>query len=180
MIKANPTPAYAGELIDGNTQTKLTAPSVTAPTRRTLMNMMVSTALVGTAIASQTHAAQAAELDPILALIENHKRIAREYDETVQKYEDDDPALEPLLSTLSDAELNASIGLINEVPTSLQGVLALLSYAVKVEAKGCRWPEGLLDDEQLAAVESGKIRIGRPWEYFLHLNLIESLQKLAA
>lgn len=144
------------------------------------MNMMVSAALVGPAIASQTQNAPAAEPDPIFALIENHKRIAAEYDLTVQTHDEDDPALEPLLEKLGEDETEAGLDLISEAPTTVSGAVAILQYAADERAKGRHWPDGLLDDEQAAEVEAGKIRIGRPWEYFLHRNLVETLKAATA
>lgn len=152
------------------------------------MNMMVSTAVVGAtgapiavlgSAANETSSSAKAE-DQIFGLIENHKRIAAEYDQAVRTHDEGDPDLEPLLETLGEAEIQAGIDLINDVPTTAEGALALLRYAIEVEAKGYRWPDGLLDDEQQAEAAGGKIRIGRPWEYFLHRNLAETLQSITA
>lgn len=123
-------------------------------------------------LAKQTHVDKAP--DPIFGLIENHQRAAAEYDRAVDAYDEDDPALDPILDALGDAERQAGIDLINEARTSAKGGLAILRYASEVEAKGCRWPDNLLEDGEDAK------RLGRPWEYFLHRNLVEALTKIAA
>ncbi|SNT09829.1 hypothetical protein SAMN05216374_2671 [Tardiphaga sp. OK246] len=42
-----------------------------------------------------------------------------------------------------------------------------------------RWPDGLLDDVDLADTKAGKVRMGKPWEHFLHRNF-ETLTTIAA
>lgn len=180
MINSKSISDFSEQRISGNNGAVATAGVDVAPTRRTMMNMMVNTAILATAISIDGRAALAAPRDPILALIENHKRIAKEYDQTVTNLDENDPARKELLDALGDAEADAAVALINETPTTLQGVLAILSYSVEWTAKGNRWPDNLLDDKALASEKAGKRPLGKSWEHFLHHNLIETMQTIAA
>jgi hypothetical protein len=76
MIKTDLKPAYADDLIGENTQTTSTA--LSTPSRRTLVNMMVSTALVGAAISPPSPAAAARGADAELLDLANQYIIAEQ------------------------------------------------------------------------------------------------------
>ena len=85
-------------------------------------------------------------------------------------FETDDPrwiASERAIRTASDAETDAACALINVLPTTLTGVIALLQYAVSADPDGQAWPDDLLADESA--------KLSRPWHHFLIANLAEIL-----
>ncbi|KRR20377.1 hypothetical protein [Bradyrhizobium retamae] len=143
---------------------------------------------------------QAAAADPIFAAIDSHKRAFTAYDvemprtdeleeaipsnrrqtttaELDNPAEDDDPQWvqhQRELHRLREAESEAECVLASVVPTTLQGIAALLQYAAEVERRGAGWPTDLVDPDD------EKTKFGRSWYYFVHRNLVESLQTLAA
>lgn len=120
------------------------------------------------AISKLNTPAQAAD-DPIFGAIDAHKRAYAafsdalseidELEKTIQRdkrktqlsfsdeiIETDDPrwiTWEKQLRALRDAEGDAECSLVSIVPTTLQGILALLQYAAEHEKKGLAWPTGL-------------------------------------
>ncbi|WOH66167.1 hypothetical protein [Bradyrhizobium sp. BWA-3-5] len=138
------------------------------------------------------------ETDPILTAIGNHKaavaaynalcvqqdRLEAEIPQEVRrsKYADeemadtDDPrwiAFQNLLQSLSDAEVEAECQLANIAPTTLAGVIALLSYAVEVE-RDLGFREIYFDPDE------PNQKMGRSWYYFVNRNLVETLKSIAA
>lgn len=157
------------------------------------MNMLVSAAVVGTAIPQAV--VSAAGPDPILAAIETHRQVyeqlAKEVDRhsaleseiplekrqsEVNPWEDefivetDDPrwiASERALFTAFDAEKDAACALCDVRPTTRQGLLTLLNYALTHDKDGHSWP---------SALESGDTRnITRSWHHFLIENVTVAL-----
>jgi hypothetical protein len=66
-----------------------------------------------------------------------------------------------------NAETEAACTLVNVLPTTIAGVVALLQYAVSADTDGQTWPDDLLADE--AGNRS------RSWHHFLVANLAEIL-----
>ena len=84
--------------------------------------------------------------------------------------ETDDPRWiksERAIRETSDAESDAACALINVMPTTLAGVIALLQYAVSADPDGQAWPDDLLADESA--------KLSRPWHHFLIANLAQIL-----
>jgi hypothetical protein len=78
--------------------------------------------------------------------------------------ETDDPrwiAAEQQVWELGEDEQIAALELLDVRPTSVNGVLALLRYAVAFEESGGEWPRGLVDD---GAPETAR---GKDWLVFL-------------
>ena len=154
------------------------------------MNMIVSTAIVGTATP-----AVAAEPDPIFEAIEEHKRAyaavnvevvkTDEWEALIPKekrktfrvdeevFETDDPrwlAHRRALHALFEAESDAECDLASIVPTTPAGVCALLKYGAEVEEHGCAWLDLCEDENDKRA---------RSWYYFVNRNIVECLEGLA-
>jgi hypothetical protein len=153
------------------------------------MNMLVSTAIAGTAVP-----AVAAEInDPIFAAIEAHKatrtgltaavdrhaQFERELQvngrlETAKRLEDErrqGEEIEAAIDLAYDAETDAACVLVSDLPTTMAGVLALLRYAVDADTDGEMWPGELLSDDGSKT---------RSWHHFPIANLIEILPELMA
>lgn len=155
------------------------------------MNMLVSTAIAGTAVP----ALAAEATDPIFAAIDRHRRAYQEWmdshgeDEIEDavpserrqstyygavhgdpdwRVEGDDPRWIAHIETAircGDEHTDASIALVSFETISLAGAVALLEYVASLEAKDPEsWPD-LLDDD-------GKTR---SWHYFLIAGLAETL-----
>jgi hypothetical protein len=71
---------------------------------------------------------------------------------------------------LSDSEEEAAMALINIEPTTLVGALGLMRCVVQYEARGCSWPEGLVDDD------APPTALGKPWSFYLHKNIVTLLE----
>ncbi|MBB4362161.1 hypothetical protein GGD65_003186 [Bradyrhizobium sp. CIR18] len=157
------------------------------------MNMLVSAAVVGTAIPEA--AVSAAGPDPILAAIETHRQVYEHLAKEVSRHsalereiplekrqsevnpweeefivESDDPrwiASERALFAAFNSETDAACTLCDTRPTTRQGLLALLNYALTHDKDGHSWP---------SALESGDTRnITRSWHHFLIENVTVSL-----
>lgn len=164
----------------------------TNPGRRTFLGACV--ALSATALTGS--AAIALQADPVFAAIDAHRaaviatRAALDFhsdmDEllpidkchsSVTAWEEkivatDDPrwiAAERGLHCAHEAETDAALALVNIMPTTLAGVLALLRYTVAADPDGQSWPE-LLPGEGA--------KLSRPWHHFLVANLSEVLPAL--
>jgi hypothetical protein len=150
-----------------------------------------SAVLIGaSALAAPATAAQGGP-DPILPAIEVHKATMRavraELDvhtqleielppnkrqSDVNAWEeliifDDDPrwiASERAVHELWDAENAAAVELVNVLPTTAAGLMALLQYAIETDTDGEAWPRDLVDGER-----SGS------WHHFLIANIAEVL-----
>jgi hypothetical protein len=165
-----------------------------ALSRRTVMNMLVTTAIFANATPALS------QDDPIFAALDAHKQInaqlqaafdvrnaledslppsLRRSEQTpdgFKRFQDDDPRwieVETLVNKLLDEETAHSIELLNTQPTTLSGVKALLEHVSAYEAEGNEWPTDLIDDGE------EKRRWGRSWSYFFHRNLTEAMQAIA-
>jgi hypothetical protein len=148
---------------------------------------------------------EASQIDPIFAAIEAHRRavacvdefIVQEGDledeipsekrrtgwhagdgiEGVQIVETDDPrwiAHEVEYKKAAKAEKDATLWLANVFATTPQGVIALLTYAIQQEARGLPWPTGGITDPDDPDFPSH----GASWYYFVHRNIISTLDDL--
>jgi hypothetical protein len=82
--------------------------------------------------------------------------------------ETDDPRwieCERAVIKTSDAEIDATIPLVDVTPTTRAGILALLQYAVSNDTDGEGWPRDLVGDD-------GKTHC---WQHFLLENILEAL-----
>jgi hypothetical protein len=152
-------------------------------TRRTFLAQAASTAVLA---ATVTPAAGATN-DPIIAAIDAHK-VARvavyAAIDSVSAMEKqlaaeglmrrcdraEDPrqiATKAVLSAAFEAETDAACVLVTERPTTIAGVLALLSYANKADTDGEGWPDALYADETCKKIRS--------WHFLLIEGLAEIL-----
>jgi hypothetical protein len=74
---------------------------------------------------------------------------------------------------LHEAEDEAAIALIDTKPATLAGATELMRYVVMRKQRGDCWPDGLVE-------EGSTSKWGKPWESFLHRNLVEFLATQAA
>jgi hypothetical protein len=156
--------------------------------RRSIMNMLVSTAIAGVAVPQSATAVS----DPIFAAIEEHRTARAIWIANVHRNSDlekglprekrrssvggweekivetDDPRWiesERAVIKTSDAEIDATIPLVDVTPTTRAGIVALLQYAVSNDTDGEGWPRDLVGDD-------GK---GYCWQHFLLENILKAL-----
>ncbi len=162
------------------------------------MNMIVGATLTGTAIP----AFAAEPIDPIFAAIDAHRMACAEMSAAYEVHshldrtlpfsrcqshitrweekivETDDPrwiAAEREINRCQDAADDAACKLVSVTPVTLAGMIAMLGHVTEVEQKDPEaWPEPLCDDDDTEQ------KRGRNWSFYLHRNLLESLQALAA
>jgi hypothetical protein len=188
--------AEQGELKSEQT---VEAAGATKFNRRSLMNMIVSTAAL-TAVSNSSPVTAETIDDPIFAAIEAHKAAfaasdaawhhLSDLEEELPKdlrrswidvwetkiVETDDPRwieAEKASNQLADAETEAAIELINVEPVTLAGAAALMRYVADMEANGCLWPDGLQNDDKPS-------KCGKKWEVYLHRNIAAVLEAQAA
>jgi hypothetical protein len=129
--------------------------------------------------------------DPILAAIKAHKAaragmIAAVHRHTLferelvadkrlaraTRLEDDEQReeeIEAAIDAAADVEREAACALLEAGPTTMAGVIALLSYAHVADTDGMGWPDDLyFNDKPLGT---------RSWHYFLIENLLEILPR---
>jgi hypothetical protein len=160
-----------------------------------MMNMLVGTAIAGTAIASRPAIAAS---DPIFAAIDAHRATVAarnlsidvhcelegelpkdKRQSNIDAWEEkivatDDPRWidsERSVNRAWDAEEDAAVAILHVRPTTLAGVIALLEYANEADTDGETWPVDL---------DSEDGTINRNWHYFLIESLAETLSTLAA
>jgi hypothetical protein len=156
------------------------------PTRRSFLAQAVSSA----ALAATVTPASSTIGDPIFAAIESHKvaRVAvyaaidsvsaMEKQLTAEglmfrRDRAEDPRqieAKAALSAAFEAETDAACVLVTERPTTIAGVLALLSYANKADTDGEGWPDALYADETCTKTRS--------WHFFLIEGLSEILPSM--
>ena len=84
---------------------------------------------------------------------------------------DDDPRWidsERAMYRLWGVENDAAVELINVVPTTVEGLITLLQYAVSADADGQMWPCDL-------QAEGDERKFGASWHHFLIQNVAEIL-----
>lgn len=84
------------------------------------------------------------------------------------------PGREKEAEAANEAYDDAAFELVKAPPTTMAGVIALLSYAAEAAENGHQWDEGpqLFDDDE-------DREVARPWSFFLHRGLSEALRNLA-
>jgi hypothetical protein len=148
-----------------------TTPMPAVSTRRRFLSQAAAVTAGGAALAtalsaSATAAAAGQAPDPILEAIEKHKAAHAEWVSAVDRHarleedlpkerrrsdtsrddivETDDPRwieAERQLDLTGDAEIEAAYALIEVIPTTRLGMLALLEHAVRHETDGHVWPD---------------------------------------
>ncbi|WP_407174553.1 hypothetical protein [Bradyrhizobium sp. STM 3562] len=82
---------------------------------------------------------------------------------------------------LSRAENDCELQLVSVVPTTLQGVAALVTYCNSMEEKGHSWPSDLVDDDyDENAPPEERFNKTHTWQYYLNANIRECLRSLSA
>jgi len=82
--------------------------------------------------------------------------------------------IEAAIDQAWDAVTGAACVLVDEAPTTMAGVLALLAYASAVDTDGEGWPRELDEDDGEGCV------ITRSWHFYLVERLIETLPGLVS
>lgn len=148
--------------------------------------------LAAAAMPNATPEANLAPVDPIYAAIEDHKAARATWVKWVYAHGDlerelpcekcqsrfdvweekivetDDPRwieCERAVIRTSDAEMDATIPLVNITPTTRSGIITLLQHAVSNDTDGEGWPRDLVGDD-------GKTHC---WQHFLLENVLEAL-----
>ena len=144
-------------------------------------------------------AANNADLDPIFAAIDAHRRAEAEFSGAVERLSDlenelpkerrrseikmgvlaivlqDDPLWIQLQRTVLAASKiadEAATQLLNTRPTTLAGVAAVLRYAYDVERRGLEFPSGY-DDGDLSECPWGV-----QWSVYFHRNLAQAIEAM--
>ena len=167
-----------------------------APSRRRFLAQAAGGAALGMALPLPAGASERVP-DPILAAIEAHKAARAAFEAAVRRHsalERELPAEkrqssvtvweEDIVTTddarwidcertvirCMDAETDAACTLVNILPTTMAGVVALLRYAVDADTDGEGWPPVIETDDGKA----------RSWRHFLLANLADILPELEA
>jgi len=174
------------------------ADSINTTSRRGFLAKGAATVAGGATILAMPTPIIAHGLDPIFAAIENHKAVRAAWIATVGRnfaleeelpsdrcrshcycdgeeriLETDDPRWiesEREVIRTSEAESEAAVELVNVLPTTRAGVIALMQYANANDTDGEAWPPELISDD------GTKIR---SWQYFLIENVAAALTNIA-
>ena len=114
--------------------------------------------------------------DPIHAAIEAHKHAWDELEQALTEADRagvEDPDVDHLHTRIDDA----ADGLVDVLPTSMAGVVALLSYAAEFAQGGNIWPTGYKTEHPRTGWDREH---GVSWEVILHQNLARALPRIAA
>ena len=114
--------------------------------------------------------------DPIHAAIEAHKHAWDELEQALTEANRagvEDPDVDHLHTRIDDA----ADGLVDVLPTSLAGVVALLSYAAEFAQGGNIWPTGYKTEHPRTRWDREH---GVSWDVILHHNLARALPRIAA
>jgi hypothetical protein len=142
--------------------------------RRSIMNMLVAASSVTVATTMPVHA----ERDPIFAAIDAHHLAWAELSANCSALDEaDTEESERELERLNTAVNEAEDKLVDIVPTTLAGVVALLNYAADHAVGGNMWPAGYQDMHPKTGWDREH---GVSWEVLLHRNLAKALPKIAA
>jgi hypothetical protein len=130
------------------------------------------------ASSSVTAQSYVTEADPIFAAIVAHRTALEQLNRdcsALAEAADDDEVSQQKLDALHDLVGQAEDGLLDVVPTTMAGVLAILTYAADHVRRGAHWATGYVDNEPL----SGWCKThGVPWEVILHQNLAAALYSI--
>jgi hypothetical protein len=138
--------------------------------------------------------------DPIYAAIEAHKAalavtraaIGRFGDferqlqacgrlQTASRHDDErqrGEEIEAEIDEADEAEADAACDLLSVAPTTVAGVVALLTHARDYDTDGMGFPDHLIDGDWRAGYHAGCVEDTRSWQHYLIDNLIEILPKL--
>ena len=78
------------------------------------------------------------------------------------------------------AEEDAALALLDIRPTTIAGVVALLTHAADYEKTGNQWPTGLFDEQEIKYDPRYPNDPGQDWSFFLHRMLAETLAEISA
>lgn len=157
-------------------------PTGDPPTRRRFLSQAAgavagSTALIG---AASVACPAVAAVDPIYAAIAAHERAAEAYTVALLRQDEDisDPQIQEAIldatELAAEADTDAAWEMVNTIPTTVAGAVALLKYSMSGEHRyGCEWPH--LFDEEDTEYEHAK-----PWDWFLQRTLVRSLEAIAS
>ena len=139
-------------------------------TRRALVAGAVALPALPVAVQSATGR------DPILAAIEAHKHAWDELEQALTEADRagvEDPDVDHLHTRIDDA----ADGLVDVLPTSMAGVVALLSYAAEFAQGGNIWPTGYKTEHPRTGWDREH---GVSWDVILYQNLARALPRITA
>ena len=77
-------------------------------------------------------------------------------------------------------ERDAALAILDAKPTTIAGVVAILTYAADYAKGGAEWPSNLFDDDEIKFDPRVKNEPGRDWSFYLHRMLAATLTDMAA
>jgi hypothetical protein len=91
-------------------------------------------------------------------------------------------AMEERLDRAGPAERAASMAMVRTVPTTMDGMSALLRYSIEYIDSGREWPNQPEDAPEFAEshAEDGSLFAPKDWNYILHRTLADALEKMWA
>ena len=143
--------------------------------------------IAGAAVVASTPALAAvpgitSPIDPIFAAIEAHRLAWDELSRklpTLDEADDEDENAKRELDRLNDAIDAAEGELIDVIPTSIAGIVAVLEYAANHVCVGNAFNDNYVD-EVSTALAGWASNCGVPWEVIFHRNLATALEDIAS
>ena len=88
-------------------------------------------------------------------------------------------AMEAARDRTSNAADGAALAILDTHPTTVAGVVALLTYAADYTKGGAQWPSDLFDEDDNLPDRSVQREPGHDWSFHLHRMLAEALPNIA-
>ena len=88
-------------------------------------------------------------------------------------------AMQAARDSASAAADDAALAILDTHPTTVAGVVAVLTYAADY-TKGGVWPSNLFDDDEIKHNPRFPNEPGRDWSFYLHRMLAKTLTDMAA
>jgi hypothetical protein len=73
----------------------------------------------------------------------------------------------------------AALAILDTRPTTMAGVVALLTYAADYRKRGAEWPSNLFDGDEIKHDPRVPNEPGRDWSFYLHRMLAQALSNMA-
>jgi hypothetical protein len=133
-------------------------------------------ALAGAAVANAVSIgmAKADDIDPIFAAIERHRQAWTEFDNRCCELDEvGTPEARTEYDRLCELRDAAENELSDADCSTMAGVIALLSYVNALDAEHYLWQDNLIGEDDPDDAKP------RPWAYFFHLSLAETLAEIS-
>jgi hypothetical protein len=87
-------------------------------------------------------------------------------------------AMEAARDRTSNAAEDAALAILDTHPTTVAGVVALLTYAADYTKRGAEWPSDLFDEDEIEHNPRFPKEPGHDWSFYLHRMLAEALPNI--